>query len=197
MLAVVARGNGHKRVLVLEESLDPQRGSDEVLVTVKAASLNNGDARNAFNSPEGYRPGWDFAGIVEEAIFGIGVFRRAARFRTGHGRGMGGACRGSDLHRGTNPSRIELRCGSSIADRGYDGCSLSRQKAEEFWAARTCYCCNRGVGVLAVQLAASTGAHVTATCSRSVGRRLLWCLGANDLVIGSAPPLKGHPTTLS
>lgn len=40
----------------------------EALVDVKAISLNRGEIRRAFGTaPAGWRPGWDFAGVVEAA----------------------------------------------------------------------------------------------------------------------------------
>jgi NADPH2:quinone reductase len=40
----------------------------DALVRVKAISLNLGETRNALTeAPSGWRPGWDFAGVVEKA----------------------------------------------------------------------------------------------------------------------------------
>src|ERR1700681_708099 len=48
------------------ELRDPDR--DEVVVKVTAISLNRGETRRATQVAEpGWRPGWDFAGVVERA----------------------------------------------------------------------------------------------------------------------------------
>ncbi len=48
------------------ELRDPDR--DEVVVRVSAISLNRGETRRALTQAEpGWRPGWDFAGVVERA----------------------------------------------------------------------------------------------------------------------------------
>ena len=48
------------------ELRDPDR--DEVAVRVSAISLNRGETRRALQVAEpGWRPGWDFAGVVESA----------------------------------------------------------------------------------------------------------------------------------
>src|SRR3954453_8569261 len=48
------------------ELRDPDR--DEVVVQVTAISLNRGETRRALTQAEpGWRPGWDFAGVVERA----------------------------------------------------------------------------------------------------------------------------------
>jgi NADPH:quinone reductase len=50
---------------------DPER--DEVAVRVTAISLNRGETRRAVQQAEpGWRPGWDFAGVVETAADGSG-----------------------------------------------------------------------------------------------------------------------------
>src|SRR5580698_2427935 len=49
------------------ELRDPDR--DEVQVKVTAISLNRGETRRAVQQAEpGWRPGWDFAGVVESAV---------------------------------------------------------------------------------------------------------------------------------
>ena len=53
--------------LVLKEFDPPIPQRNELLVRVKATSLNRGEIRMAADAPAGRRPGWDFAGIVEQA----------------------------------------------------------------------------------------------------------------------------------
>jgi NADPH:quinone reductase-like Zn-dependent oxidoreductase len=45
----------------------PVAGPGEALVRVRALSLNRGEVRGAQNSRPGARPGWDIAGVVEQA----------------------------------------------------------------------------------------------------------------------------------
>jgi NADPH:quinone reductase len=45
----------------------PAAGPGDALVRVKALSLNRGEVRGAQNARPGSRPGWDIAGVVEEA----------------------------------------------------------------------------------------------------------------------------------
>lgn len=59
--------------LVIREVGYPAASSSEVLVRVKAISLNRGEVHNAFNAEAGWKPGWDLAGVVEkEAADGSG-----------------------------------------------------------------------------------------------------------------------------
>ena len=52
---------------------EPDIAQGEVLVAVRAVSLNNGEVREALAAPEGHRFGWDFAGTVLRAPDGAGV----------------------------------------------------------------------------------------------------------------------------
>jgi NADPH:quinone reductase-like Zn-dependent oxidoreductase len=65
--AVVVDPSAPGRLAIREVGLrDPER--DEVGVRVTAISLNRGETRRAVQSAEpGWRPGWDFAGIVDMA----------------------------------------------------------------------------------------------------------------------------------
>src|ERR1700756_1082694 len=58
-----------KLAIELVELRDPDR--DEVAVQVTAISLNRGETRRAVQQAEpGWRPGWDFVGVIETAAAG-------------------------------------------------------------------------------------------------------------------------------
>ena len=65
MRAVVTdpRSTPHLR---LAEVPRPEPKPGQALVKVEAVSLNAGDTRRALQAADGYVPGWDFAGVVEE-----------------------------------------------------------------------------------------------------------------------------------
>ena len=70
------------------ELRDPDR--DEVAVRVSAISLNRGETRRALQVAEpGWRPGWDFAGVVDTAAFRMSrllpssLTRKSAAVRSG------------------------------------------------------------------------------------------------------------------
>ncbi len=52
--------------LVIREVASPIASPSEALVRIKSISLNRGEVRAASNAAAGWRPGWDFAGIVEQ-----------------------------------------------------------------------------------------------------------------------------------
>ncbi|MBV9848888.1 MAG: zinc-binding dehydrogenase [Armatimonadetes bacterium] len=67
MRAVVVDPDAPGR-LVIREADAPTPGPKEALVRVQAVSLNRGEVRMSLNtSPAGFRPGWDLAGVVEQA----------------------------------------------------------------------------------------------------------------------------------
>lgn len=65
MKAVLVDANapGH---LVLGEAPEPQPDSNEVVIAVRAVSLNRGEVRRAQSAPPGRMIGWDLAGVVEQ-----------------------------------------------------------------------------------------------------------------------------------
>ena len=67
MRAIVVDADMPGRLAIKPVELrDPDR--DEVGVRVTAISLNRGETRRALRMAEpGWRPGWDFAGVVETA----------------------------------------------------------------------------------------------------------------------------------
>jgi NADPH:quinone reductase-like Zn-dependent oxidoreductase len=64
--AVVVDPSSNERLTIKTVPLAPAY-RDEVTVRVRAISLNRGEVNRAVNTAEpGWRPGWDFAGIVDE-----------------------------------------------------------------------------------------------------------------------------------
>jgi NADPH:quinone reductase-like Zn-dependent oxidoreductase len=53
--------------LVLRETAMPASSADQALVKVEAFSLNQGETRTALDATHSYIPGWDFAGVIEQA----------------------------------------------------------------------------------------------------------------------------------
>src|SRR5690349_5412692 len=68
--SVVVDPSKAERLVIRDADLREPR-YDEVLVRVKAFSLNRGEVNRAFAYAEaGWQPGWDFAGVVERAAEG-------------------------------------------------------------------------------------------------------------------------------
>jgi NADPH:quinone reductase len=66
MRAVVTNPGKTPR-LTIGDAPDPVLARDEALVKVEAFSMNAGETRAALAAANVYTPGWDFAGLIEEA----------------------------------------------------------------------------------------------------------------------------------
>ena len=53
--------------LIIRDVAMPQPLPSEALVGVSAISLNRGETRRSTQAEDGWRPGWDLAGVVEQA----------------------------------------------------------------------------------------------------------------------------------
>jgi NADPH:quinone reductase-like Zn-dependent oxidoreductase len=82
MKAIVYRGYGGPEVLEVAELPEPKVQQDSVLVRVKAAGVNpadavlrDGAADSIYEAIFPVVPGWDLAGVVEEAGLGAPEFQ--------------------------------------------------------------------------------------------------------------------------
>ena len=66
MKALVAAPQSEAK-LEIREVADPRPLSNEALVRVRAFSLNRGELKAVTSAADGFRPGWDVAGVVERA----------------------------------------------------------------------------------------------------------------------------------
>jgi len=67
MRALIADSSAPGR-LALREVPDPVPAPGEVLVAVRAFSLNRGELRMLGSAADGWRPGWDFAGVLQSDV---------------------------------------------------------------------------------------------------------------------------------
>ncbi|MBF8185259.1 zinc-binding dehydrogenase [Nonomuraea sp. K274] len=78
MRAVITDPTAASR-LRLSEAPQPEPAPNQALIRVEAFSLNAGEVRTALESTDSYVPGWDFAGVVEEAAVDGGTAPKGAR----------------------------------------------------------------------------------------------------------------------
>lgn len=180
MRAIVAPAPGDPELLELRELPRPSPGPGEVLVRVAAAGVNPVDAKTRagagaarFLGDDGFPwvPGWDLAGVVVEAGFGVARFAVGDRvFGTvGFPRPAGAYAEYAVAHvsqLSRSPRSLDDVHAAALAMGGLtawqalvDAGGLQTNQRVLITAAAG------GVGHLAVQIAADLGAHVTAVAS--------------------------------
>ena len=67
MRALVADSSAPGRI-ALRDVPEPVPAPGEVLIEVRAFSINRGELRTLGTAADGWRPGWDFAGILQSDV---------------------------------------------------------------------------------------------------------------------------------
>jgi NADPH:quinone reductase len=170
-------------VLRLSDVPPPTPGSDEFLLRVEAVSLNRGEVRAVARAADGLIPGWDVAGTVAEpAATGRGP---AAGTRVAALVGSGGwaeYARVPVAHAAAIPNGVDVDMAATLpvagltVMRAFDVAGSLLGKSVLLTGG------SGGVGQLAIQLGALSGARVTAVSSQAGRREALRELGAEDVV---------------
>ncbi|HLA11809.1 MAG TPA: NAD(P)-dependent alcohol dehydrogenase [Pyrinomonadaceae bacterium] len=177
MKAIVYRNSGSGEVLKLEEIEKPVPKDDEVLIKVRAASVNPFDyhmLRHAWlrrvlatlAKVETTRPGRDVVGQVEAVGSKVSHFTRGDEvFGACNGAFAEYACaRESDL--ALKPHSVSFAQAASTPIAGLTALQVLRDKAQVQPGQRVLINgAAGGVGTFAVQIAKSFGAEVTGVCS--------------------------------
>ncbi len=165
MRAIETDGDGR---LHLMEAEAPGQGPGQVIVSVKAVSINRGEVLRARAAGAGFRPGWDFAGVVSEGPTerGLGQGTRVAGFLPAGAWAETLAV--SPRQIAVIPEGVSDVAAASVPVAGLTalgaidaGGNLVGRKVLVTGA-------SGGVGSFAVHLAAQSGALVTAVVRRSV-----------------------------
>ncbi|WCT73061.1 zinc-binding dehydrogenase [Sphingomonas naphthae] len=182
-VTVIGRPGGQR--LAIETADRPVPMPGEALVAVEAISLNNGEVRTALAGAAGARPGWDFAGVIESAPAG-------SAFCAGD-RVVGLKFDGAWAERVSVPTKflapipdnVPFELAAVLPVAGLTATIALSKKALRAGDRLLVTAATGGVGLIAVQLAAATGAHVVAFARREDDAALLRRLGATA-VAGSA-----------
>jgi NADPH:quinone reductase len=180
--ALVATGN--EGLVELREVAEPERDRDEALVEVRAVSLNRGESNRLKAAAEGWRPGWDLAGVVRERardgsgpVAGTrvvgwlpeGAWAELASVPTDRLAGL------SDGVSFVDASTLPVAGLTALRTLRMGGLLLDRRVLVTGAAG--------GVGRFAIQLAARAGAHVTAIVGRPERAQGLAELGADEILL--------------
>jgi NADPH:quinone reductase len=182
MLALVNTA-GAAAPIELREVPEPQRASNEALVEVRAFSLNRGELRLFQVRPEGWRPGQDISGVVVQPAAdgsGPGAGQRVVALTDNAGWAQRAAV---PSHRmAVVPDNVRFEDAAALPVAGLTALRTLRHGAALLGERVLVTGAAGGVGHLATQLAARSGARVTAVVgSPERGRHLR---GAEEIVEG-------------
>lgn len=185
MRAVVVDTNAPGR-LVLGEVAEPRPGPGEAVIAVRAFSLNRGEVKTALDSsPDGARPGWDFAGVVEQAAADGSGPAKGVRV-------VGVSATGCWAERIASPGFMMAELPDAV---GFEAAAClpvagltavrALGKGGDLKGRKVLITgASGGVGVFAVQLAAAAGAEATALIRNPAHEALVTRLGAAHAAIG-------------
>lgn len=206
MKALLSKAVGGPETLVLEDVADPVAGPGQLLVAVKACSVNYPDVlviedKYQFKPPRPFSPGSEVSGVVEAVGEGVTGFKVGDRVLGATGNN-GGMAEKVVLNAATTyelpaersfaeGAALILTYGTSIhalLDRGHikEGDTLLILGAAG------------GVGLAAIELGVAFGARVVAAVSSEEKAKVAREAGASDVVIyGRAPFDKEQSKALS
>jgi NADPH:quinone reductase len=188
MLAIVNTPDGRAPVEIREVP-EPQPGPNEAVVAVRAFSLNRGELRLFQMRPEGWRPGQDISGVVvQQAADGSGpsAGTRVVALTDNAGWAQRAAV---PAHRMAElPDNVRFEEAAALPVAGLTALRTLRHGAPLLGKRVLITGAAGGVGHLATQLAARSGAHVTAVvASRERARHL-----RADEIIQGIDAAQGH-----
>ena len=185
MRVVAVAIDDNVRRLTITEAPDPQPGPGELLVAVKAVSLNHGEVSHAlFEAPDGHRPGWDFAGVVltapQGAEFAPGqrVFGMVPQGAWGEKVGVPTALAAAI------PDTVSFEAAATLPVAGMTAAIAISKRPLKAGERLLVTAATGGVGAYAIQLGREAAAHVTAFTRNAVHESLLRDLGAHDVAVG-------------
>jgi NADPH:quinone reductase len=184
MLAVVNTPGGPEPVAI-REIAEPELRPSEALVAVHAFSLNRGELRLFQVRPEGWRPGQDIAGVVlKQAADGSGSPAGSRVVALCDWEGWAERAAVPSHRIAPIADNVSFGAAASLPVAGLTALRALRHGAPLLGKRVLVTGAAGGVGNLAVQLAARSGARVTAVVGNPERGRILDGLGAAEIVTG-------------
>jgi NADPH2:quinone reductase len=186
MLALINTPNG-RAPIEIREVPEPQPAANEALVEVRAFSLNRGELRLFQARPEGWRPGQDVSGVVVRPAADGGGPKAGVRVVALTDSAGWAQHAAVPAHRmALLPDNVRFEDAAALPVAGLTALRTLRFGAPLLGKRVLITGAAGGVGHLATQLAARSGAHVTAiAASRERAKHLR---GADEIIqdIGQA-----------
>ena len=187
MRALVA-APGRPANIELREVEDPSPADGVAIVEVRASSLNRGECAALLTAEDGWRPGWDVAGVIAEpAPDGSSPPAGTRVLAWANGGGWAERVSVRSGHVAPIPDEVSFETASTLPVAGLTalgmlalGGSLEGSRVAITGAAG-------GVGRFAVQLAHDAGARITAVVGSPEREKGLRELGADEVVVGLEP----------
>jgi NADPH:quinone reductase len=167
----------------LREVPEPQPAPDEAIVEVHAFSLNRGELALLANRPEGWRPGQDISGvIVKAAADGSGPKEGTRVVALVDGAGWSQRAAAPTARMAVLPNNVSFASAATLPVAGLTALRTLRQGGPLLGQRVLITGASGGVGRFAVQLAALSGAEVTAVVGSPERTEGLSELGAEAIV---------------
>jgi NADPH:quinone reductase-like Zn-dependent oxidoreductase len=186
--AVVVDSQSAGRLAIRPMPVRPPLPS-QALVRVKAISLNLGEVRRALTMAEdGSRPGWDLAGVIEQAAAdhtGPPTGARVVGFLPGGA--WAGAVAVPTNALAQLPDNVSFTQGATLPVAGLTALYALEQNGAVLGRRVLVTGASGGVGHLAVELARQAGAFVVAGVRRPEREKHARMAGAHEVVIGEEP----------
>ncbi len=182
MLAVVNTPGGTAPVAI-QEIAESEPKANEALVAVHAFSLNRGETRLFQVRPEGWRPGQDIAGVVmRQAADGSGPAAGTRVVCLTDWEGWAERAAVPSHRMAALPDNVSFADAAALPVAGLTALRTLRHGAPLLGKRVLITGAAGGVGNLAVQLAARSGARVTAVVGSAERAKVLDGLGVAEIV---------------
>jgi NADPH:quinone reductase-like Zn-dependent oxidoreductase len=194
MKAIVSETYGSPEALELREIAPPAVDTGDVLVRVRAASVNPADwhllrgepallrLMSGLRRPKRSVPGMDVAGVVEQVGAGVTRFRPGDDVFGSCSGGFAELARGKESDFAAKPAEVDFEQAAAVPIAGCTALEGLRDHGRLRRGQRVLVNgAAGGVGTFAVQLAKNIGGDVTAVC-RTTNIELVRSLGADHVV---------------
>jgi NADPH2:quinone reductase len=204
MKAVLCKAYGPPESLVIEELPSPKAGPGEVVVTVKAASVNFPDVliiqnKYQFKPPLPFSPGSELAGVVKEVGEGVSAFKPGDKVIafTGHG-AFAEEVKTEAARLVPLPAGMDFNTGAAfVLTYGTSDHALRDRGALKAGETLLVLGAAGGVGLAAIEIGKALGARVIACASSADKLAVCREHGADETIDYAAEDLRERIKTLT